>query len=191
MINSRRNFASRAFNNPRWWAVALFFCVRAIWSRQKIFTLLLLILAPKTDKFGIKSNCIPRSLSQRFFQGYPWWNIRILNKILLPHEEDQQGDQSLPFLTCKPIAIYEVLTNNVVKSAGQSWICAPSSLFGECELINRSWLEWILQNQVSARRLELNKIIFRQIAPTFEISIKRLKKAKMRMVTPKYGSKPT
>ena len=29
-----------------------------------------------------------------------------------------------------------------------------------------SWLEWILQNQVSARRLELNKIIFRQIAPT-------------------------
>ena len=30
----------------------------------------------------------------------------------------------------------------------------------------RLWLEWILQNQVSARRLELNKIIFRQIAPT-------------------------
>ena len=30
----------------------------------------------------------------------------------------------------------------------------------------RSWLEWILQNQVSARRLELNKIIFRQTAPT-------------------------
>ena len=54
-----------------------------------------------------------------------------------------------------------------------------------------SWLEWILQNQVSARRLELNKIIFRQIAPTLEISIQRLKKAKMRMVTPKYGSKPT
>ena len=55
--------------------------------------------------------------------------------------------------------------------------------------------EWILQNQVSARRLELNKIIFRQIAPTLydlvvfkEISIQRLKKAKMRMVTPKYGS---
>ena len=55
----------------------------------------------------------------------------------------------------------------------------------------RSWLEWILQNQVSARRLELNKIIFRQIAPTFEVSVQRLKKAKMRMVTPKYGSKPT
>ena len=41
-------------------------------------------------------------------------------------------------------------------------------------------------------------IIFRQIAPTLydlvvfkEISIQRLKKAKMRMVTPKYGSKPT
>ena len=56
----------------------------------------------------------------------------------------------------------------------------------------------VLQNQVSARRLELNKIIFRQIAPTLydlvvfkEISIQRLKKAKMRMVTPKYGSKPT
>ena len=53
-------------------------------------------------------------------------------------------------------------------------------------------------NQVSAQRLELNKIIFRQIAPTLydlvvfkEISIQRLKKAKMRMVTPKYGSKPT
>ena len=61
-----------------------------------------------------------------------------------------------------------------------------------------SWLEWILQNQVSARRLELNKIIFRQITPTLhdlvvfkEISIQRLKKAKMRMVSPKYGSKPT
>ena len=27
-------------------------------------------------------------------------------------------------------------------------------------------MDWILQNQVSARRLELNKIIFRQIAPT-------------------------
>ena len=53
-------------------------------------------------------------------------------------------------------------------------------------------------NQVSAQRLDLNKIIFRQIAPTLydlvvfkEISIQRLKKAKMRMVTPKYGSKPT
>ena len=34
------------------------------------------------------------------------------------------------------------------------------------ELGKWSWLEWILQNQVSARRLELNKIIFRQIAPT-------------------------
>ena len=52
----------------------------------------------------------------------------------------------------------------------------------------------------TARRLELNRIIFRQIAPTVhlhdlvafkEISIQRLKKAKMRMVTPKYGSKPT
>ena len=46
-----------------------------------------------------------------------------------------------------------------------------------------SWLEWILQNQVSARRLELNKIYFRQIAPTLhdlvvfkEISVQRLKK---------------
>ena len=37
--------------------------------------------------------------------------------------------------------------------------------FWKCQ-IDRSWLEWILQNQVSARRLELNKIIFRQIAPT-------------------------
>ena len=52
-------------------------------------------------------------------------------------------------------------------------------------------LEWILQNQVSARRTELNKIIFRQIASTLydlvvfkEISVQRLKKAKMRMVTP-------
>ena len=61
-----------------------------------------------------------------------------------------------------------------------------------------SWLEWILQNQVSARRLELNKTIFRQITPTLhdlvvfkEISIQRLKKAKMRMVSPKYVSKPT
>ena len=44
---------------------------------------------------------------------------------------------------------------------------------------------------VSARRLELNKIIFRRIAPTLEVSIQRLKKAEMRMVTPKYGSKPT
>ena len=58
--------------------------------------------------------------------------------------------------------------------------------------------EWMLQNKVSARRLELNETIFRQIAPTRhdlvvfkEISIQRLKKAKMRMVTPKYGSKPT
>ena len=33
-------------------------------------------------------------------------------------------------------------------------------------ILGGSWLEWILQNQVSARRLELNKIIFRQIAPT-------------------------
>ena len=56
----------------------------------------------------------------------------------------------------------------------------------------------LMVSGVSARRLELNKIIFRQIAPTLydlvvfkEISIQRLKKAKMRMVTPKYGSKPT
>ena len=52
--------------------------------------------------------------------------------------------------------------------------------------------------RLELERLELNKIIFRQIAPTLhdlvvfkEISILRLKKAKMRMVTPKYGSKPT
>ena len=53
----------------------------------------------------------------------------------------------------------------------------------DASISDRSWLEWILQNQVSARRLELNIIIFRQIAPTLldlvvfkEISIQRLTK---------------
>ena len=41
-----------------------------------------------------------------------------------------------------------------------------STIFEIFAILKRSWLEWILQNQVSARRLELNKIIFRQIAPT-------------------------
>ena len=59
-------------------------------------------------------------------------------------------------------------------------ICTPAETTSKL----RSWLEWILQNQVPARRLELNKIIFRQIAPTLydfvvfkEITIQRLKKA--------------
>ena len=59
-----------------------------------------------------------------------------------------------------------------------------SSLFGSYTRPDRSWLEWILQNQVSARRLELNKIIFRQTAPTLYDLV-----ALRRMVTPKYGSK--
>ena len=35
-----------------------------------------------------------------------------------------------------------------------------------------SWLEWILQNQVSARKLELNKIIFRQMATTLRLALR-------------------
>ena len=63
--------------------------------------------------------------------------------------------------------------------------------FNQSAIARSSYILSRLQNQVSARRLDLNIIIFRQIAPTFEISILRLKNAKMRMVTPKYGSKPT
>lgn len=33
VISSRRSLARRAFNSPKWWAVALFFWVRAIWNR--------------------------------------------------------------------------------------------------------------------------------------------------------------
>ena len=66
--------------------------------------------------------------------------------------------------------------------------------FNQSAIARSSYILSRLQNQVSARRLDLNIIIFWQIAPTFEISILRLKKlinAKMRMVTPKYESKPT
>ena len=45
----------------------------------------------------------------------------------------------------------------------QIWCSTRFEIFA---ILKRSRLEWILQNQVSARRLELNKIIFRQIAPT-------------------------
>ena len=41
-ISSRRSFASRAFNKPRWPLVALFFCVRAIWKQTKCFCYLTL-----------------------------------------------------------------------------------------------------------------------------------------------------
>ena len=61
-----------------------------------------------------------------------------------------------------------------------------SKLGRSCKLGSRPVVtryKWILQNQVSARRLELNKIIFRQIAPTLYdlvgvggLSIQRLKR---------------
>ena len=64
--------------------------------------------------------------------------------------------------------------HNRIKMRPNCWLKFRNS----AAITKRSWLEWILQNQVSARRLELNKIIFRQIAPTLHDLVQRDKYTK-------------
>ena len=103
-------------------------------------------------------------------------HILAITRQFMSLQQDKNHSQKLSwpsFLTSKLtnlplIACWRLLHS--VQSWAETFIHHPPDGLSDCArssvLWARLWLEWILQNQVSARKLELNKIILRQIATT-------------------------
>ena len=132
------------------------------------------------------------SIKFSWLQRCPWLIKKVVQSFLAMHRKvtrSQSNHEMFSHLKTTTILLCFDLYKNEFSFAGFSSIvpktlegrlfCVLYALIGlpgTCLTLKWSWLEWILQNQVSARRLELNKIIFRQTAPTLELSIQRLKK---------------